>query len=70
MALSGARPRRLLAAGAAMTALGIAIAGTAPILGTEGSSRTLVQQLIGGVVVLTGWAVLGWGIHAFGRGES
>ena len=67
MALSGVTPRRLLAAGAGMTALGIAIAGTAPVLGTEGSSRTPAQQLVGGVLVLIGWAALGWGIHAFGR---
>jgi len=70
VALTSMDPRRLLAAGAGMTALGIAIAGTAPVLGTEGSSRTLTQQVVGGVVVLLGWIVLGWSIHRFGRGQA
>jgi hypothetical protein len=60
-------PRQLLAAGAIVTVLGIAIAGMAPILGTEGSSRTSAQQVAGGVVVVLGWALLAWGIHRFGR---
>jgi hypothetical protein len=62
--------RRLLAVGAALSVLGIAIAGTAPVAGTEGSSRTQTQQIVGGVVVLLGWAILAWAIHRFGRGES
>lgn len=62
-----ATPRQLLAAGAIVTALGIAVAGTAPILGTEGSSRTSAQQIAGGVVVVLGWAILAWAIHRFGR---
>jgi hypothetical protein len=60
-------PRQLLAAGAIVTVLGIGIAGMAPILGTEGSSRTSAQQVAGGVVVVLGWALLAWGIHRFGR---
>ncbi len=67
MAVKGWDPRRLLVAGAGLTALGIAVAGTAPILGTEGSSRTHAQQLAGGVVLLAGWVVLALGIHRFGR---
>jgi hypothetical protein len=67
VALSGMTPRRLLTAGAGLTALGIAVAGTAPILGTAGSSRTFGQQLVGGVLVLAGWIVLALGIHRFGR---
>ncbi len=63
-------PRTLLAAGAVVTVLGIAITGTAPILGTEGSSRTATQQVIGGVVVVIGWAILAWAIHRFGRDAS
>jgi uncharacterized membrane protein YidH (DUF202 family) len=63
-------PRRLLVGGAGLTALGIAIAGTAPILGTEGSSRTLTQQMAGGVVVVAGWIVLAWAIHRFGRAKQ
>lgn len=63
-------PRQLIAAGAAVTVAGIAIAGTAPILGTEGSSRTHAQQIAGGVVVLLGWAIFAWAIHAFGRAKG
>ncbi|HEY8038453.1 MAG TPA: hypothetical protein VIF15_01615 [Polyangiaceae bacterium] len=62
--------RRLLAAGALLTALGIALAGTAPILGTDGAARARSQQLLGGVVVVLGWASLAWGIHRFGRGAA
>jgi hypothetical protein len=60
-------PRRLLGAGAVLTAIGLAVAGTAPVVGTDGSSRTPAQQLVGGVVVVVGWALLAWGVHAFGR---
>jgi hypothetical protein len=63
-------PRALLATGAVATALGIAIAGTAPILGTDGATRTHAQQMIGGVVVVLGWAILAWGIHSFGRARE
>ena len=66
MALS---PRRLLAAGALATTLGILVAATAPVLGTPGSERTRPQELAGGVLGLVGWAMLAWGIHRFGRGE-
>jgi sensor domain CHASE-containing protein len=61
------QPRQSIAAGAVVTVVGIAIAATAPILGTEGSSRTHGQQIAGGVVVVLGWALLAWSIHAFGR---
>lgn len=60
-------PRTLLALGAALTVLGLAIAATSPILGAAGSDRTPGQQLAGGVVVLIGWVFLAWGIHRFGR---
>jgi hypothetical protein len=59
--------RRLIGAGAMATALGLAIAGTAPIMGTAGDTRTHTQQTAGGVTVLVGWALLAWGIHRFGR---
>ena len=63
----GLTPRRTLAVGAVATALGVAIAGAAPVMGTEGSARTQTQQLVGGIVVVLGWALLAWGIHSFGR---
>jgi hypothetical protein len=59
--------RRLLAAGALLTVIGLATAAMSPVLGTVGSERTDTQQMIGGIVVLLGWVLLGWGIHRFGR---
>jgi hypothetical protein len=63
-------PRQWIAAGAVATVAGIAIAGTAPVFGTAGSSRTHVQQTVGGVVVVLGWLLLAWAIHAFGRAKE
>jgi hypothetical protein len=60
-------PRRLLAIGALLTVLGIAIAGTAPIAGTVAGSRAQDQPIVGGFFVVLGWAVLAVGIHRFGR---
>ena len=60
--------RAAIAVGAAVSALGIAVAATAPVLGTAGAERTRPQELVGGVIVVAGWAVLAWGIHRFGRG--
>jgi hypothetical protein len=61
--------RALLAAGAAITVLGLAIAGTAPVQGLDPNvDKQPTQQVAGGVVVLVGWIVLGYGIHRFGRG--
>jgi hypothetical protein len=60
-------PRHQLAAGAMLCALGLAVAGTAPIAGTPGSGRTEAMQTLGGVLVIVGWAVLAWGIHRLGR---
>jgi hypothetical protein len=57
----------LLVAGAVLTVVGLAIAATAPIVGTAGAGRTHDQQIAGGLVVLLGWLALGWGIHRFGR---
>jgi hypothetical protein len=62
--------RRLLSLGATLTALGIAIAATAPVLNTPGAERTRTQEFLGGIVLVTGWALLAWGIHQFGRGEQ
>lgn len=59
--------RRLLTLGAVLTALGIAIAATAPVLGTPGAERTRAQEFLGGIVLVAGWALLAWGIHRFGR---
>jgi hypothetical protein len=60
-------PRRVLGAGVVVTAIGLAVTGTAPVTGTPGSTRTPVQQDVGGGVVVLGWALLAWGVHAFGR---
>ncbi len=60
-------PRQLVAAGAVATVVGIAVAATAPVVGTAAVARVELQQTIGGVVVLLGWAALGWGIHRIGR---
>jgi hypothetical protein len=58
---------RLIVTGAATTALGLAIAATAPIFATAPIDRIQHQQTAGGFVVLLGWVVLAWGIHRFGR---
>jgi hypothetical protein len=50
-----------------VTACGIAIAATAPVIGTAATARIEAQQTGGGVVVLVGWAALAWGIHKYGR---
>ena len=60
-------PRHQLAAGAVLSVLGLALAGTAPIPGTPGSGRTEAMQTVGGILVLVGWALLAWGIHRLGR---
>ncbi len=60
-------PRRLVVAGAVITVVGIAVAGTAPVIGTGADDRARTQQTAGGVAVLVGWAALGWGIHRLGR---
>jgi hypothetical protein len=61
-------PRRLLLVGALVTVSGIALAATAPVVGTAPIGRVQTQQTVGGVVVLLGWAALAWGIHRYGRG--
>jgi hypothetical protein len=63
-------PRRLLLAGAIVTALGIGVAATAPVLNTAGSARTRTQEAVGGGFLVLGWALLAWGIHRFGRVED
>jgi hypothetical protein len=57
----------LLLGGALLTVVGLTLAGTAPILGTQGALRTRSQQHIGGAFVVVGWVVLGASIHAIGR---
>jgi hypothetical protein len=53
--------------GAASTAVGLAVAGTAPVLGTAPLDRVNAQQESGGAIVLLGWLLLAVGIHRFGR---
>ncbi len=60
----------MLVSGALATALGVAITATAPVLGTPGAERTRPQELVGGLIVLAGWAMLAWGIHSFGRSDT
>jgi hypothetical protein len=62
--------RRMLVSGALATALGVAITATAPVLGTPGAEHTRPQELVGGLIVLAGWAMLAWGIHSFGRSDT
>jgi hypothetical protein len=57
-----------MTAGAVLTVLGIAVAGTAPVAPTAAMAGWVEgQQTTGGVMVVVGWAVLAWGIHRFGR---
>jgi hypothetical protein len=68
LALTSLRgPRRLILAGALVTASGLAVAGTAPIVGTSPVDRVHEQQRAGGILILAGWALLGLGVHRFGR---
>jgi hypothetical protein len=60
-------PKRLILLGSAFTAVGLAVAGTAPVIGTALPDRVQAQQSVGGVVLLLGWALLAFGIHRFGR---
>jgi hypothetical protein len=60
-------PKRLILAGALVTASGLAVAATAPVAGRAAPGRVEAQQSAGGLLVLTGWALLGLGIHRFGR---
>ncbi len=60
-------PRRLLAIGAACTVVGLAVAATAEGGLSGGSDRARSQQQFGGMMVLAGWTLLGWGVHRFGR---
>ena len=49
-----AQARRLLAIGAAAATLGLALVGS-------------VAKTYGGIVLLVGWAILTFALHAFGR---
>jgi len=61
------KARRLVALGAAVTLLGTAVAATAPVIGAAAAERVHVQQTMGGIAVVAGWALLAWGIHQLGR---
>jgi hypothetical protein len=52
-----ANPRRALVAAAALSAAGVAVAGT-------------LSREVGGVVLLAGWIALVAALHAFGRAED
>jgi hypothetical protein len=59
--------RRHILAGALLTLVGLGVAATSPVVGTADAGRIHTQQSAGGVLVLAGWALLGWGVHRFGR---
>jgi hypothetical protein len=63
-------PRRLIMLGAALTAIGLAVAGIAPVAGTAPVEQVQSQELVGGLVLLAGWLLLAVGIHRLGRGSE
>jgi hypothetical protein len=65
--MAASKSRTLLAAGAILTAVGLATVALLPIARVDDSDRVLFWQRIGGVLVFAGWAALAWGIHRFGR---
>jgi hypothetical protein len=58
-----------LLVGAVLAVVGLALAATAPVLGSGAGASAHVQQTAGGLIVVAGWAALAWGIHRFGREE-
>jgi hypothetical protein len=54
--MTPAKAQRTLFAAAAVSAVGVAIAGT-------------TSQGVGGVIVLGGWVLFLLGLHSFGRSE-
>lgn len=59
--------RRWIAVGAGLTAVGLAVAAVAPVVGTALLGRIRLQQDAGGTMVVLGWVLLAVGIHRFGR---
>jgi hypothetical protein len=59
--------RHWIVLGAVATVAGLAVAGTAPVVGTAAADSVQIQQGLGGAIVLAGWVVLAWGIHRLGR---
>jgi hypothetical protein len=57
----------MLALGAVLTVVGLAIAGTAPVVGIGSDESLRTRQSAGGVLVVIGWLLLGWAIHRLGR---
>jgi uncharacterized membrane protein YidH (DUF202 family) len=57
----------MLAFGAVLTVVGLAIAGTAPVVGIGSEEHVRTRQSAGGVLVVVGWLLLGWAIHRLGR---
>jgi len=60
-------PRRWLAIGGAATAFGLAVLATAPLTIGEPAAGARAREIVGGLSVVTGWLVLAWAIHRFGR---
>ena len=65
--MSVGSPRRLILVGALVTASGLGVAATAPVVGTRPADSIVAQQRAGGLLVIAGWAILALGIHKFGR---
>lgn len=59
--------RRWLLVGAVLAVVGLAVAATSPVVGTRAGERIQMQQTAGGVLVVSAWAILAWGIHRLGR---
>jgi hypothetical protein len=60
-------PRLAVLAGALVTAAGLVVAAMAPVVGTAPVTRVQAQQVVGGGIILVGWAILAWSIHRLGR---
>jgi hypothetical protein len=67
--MAAMKSRTLVAAGAILTAVGLATVALLPIGRVDDSDRVLFWQRVGGVLVFVGWAALAWGIHRFGRDD-
>lgn len=59
--------RQGLAIGAGLTAVGLLVAATAPVMGADAGAGARARELIAGLFVVGGWLILAWAIHRLGR---